>query len=163
VLELELTRSATDRRTYELAGVGSIRLPSIFARGPALATADGGSWRLERRLWSRAAFATDDAGSVVGDFHARTFRRGGTLRWNRHELSLRPASAFRERYALADGEREVAVFDGKGWGRRPVKVRLEDESLEPGLVLFAAWIVRGLAEDAAGATAAASSTTATTT
>jgi hypothetical protein len=153
--ELELTRTANDRRTYELAGLGTIRLPSIFARGPAVATAAGASWQLERRFWSRGAFATDNAGSLVGEFQPRSFRRGGTLRWNRDDLFLRPASAFRERYALADGDRELALFDGKGWGRRPVKVTLEDASVEPGLVLFAAWIVRGLAEDAAGVAAAA--------
>jgi hypothetical protein len=159
VTELELTRSPADRRLYELAGIGTIRLPSIFARGPAIAAAGGERWRLERRLLSRAAFATDEAGSVCGDFHARSFRRGGTVRWNRHDFALRPASGFRERYALADGDRELALFDGKSWGKRPVKVKLEDESLEPGLVLFTAWIVRGLAEDA-GAAAAAASTSA---
>jgi len=72
----------------------------------------------------------------------------------------RPASRWRERYALADGDLELAVFDGRGWARRPLKATLEDQAaVDPGLLLFAAFIVRGLAEDAAaGATA---STTAT--
>ena len=44
---------------------------------------------------------------------------------------------------------ELAVFDGKGWGRRPVEVVVEDSAaVEPGLLLFAAFVVRGLAEDA---------------
>jgi hypothetical protein len=38
------------------------------------------------------------------------------------ELMLRPASRWRERYALAEGDHELAVFEGKGWGRRPVKI-----------------------------------------
>jgi hypothetical protein len=29
---------------------------------------------------------------------------------------LRPTSRWRERYALADGDHELAVFDGKRWG-----------------------------------------------
>jgi hypothetical protein len=55
------------------------------------------------------------------------------------------------------------VLDGRGWGRRPVKVSVDDpDALEPGLLLFAVFVVRGLAEDAgtaaaAGATAATSS------
>ena len=42
------------------------------------------------------------------------------------ELALRPASRWRERYALADGDHELAVFDGRGWGRRPVTVVVDD-------------------------------------
>jgi hypothetical protein len=99
-------------------------------------------------------------GVVVGEFEPRTIRRGGALRWAGRELSLRPASAWRERYALADGDRELALLDGKGWGRRPVKVSIDDiGAVEPGLLLFATFVVRGLADDAgaaAGASAAAS-------
>jgi hypothetical protein len=75
-------------------------------------------------------------------------RRGAAL--GERELALRPASARRERYALADGERELALLDGKGWGKRPVKVTVEDPAaVEPGLLLFATFVVCGLTEDAA--------------
>jgi hypothetical protein len=75
---------------------------------------------------------------------------------------LRPASRHRERYALADGELELAVFDGKGWGKRPVRVTVNDqEAVEPGLLLFAAFVVRGLAEDAAAAASTTASTAST--
>jgi hypothetical protein len=94
---------------------------------------------------------------VVGEFRPRGFRRGGMLHWGERGLTLRPASRWHERYVLADGERELAIFDGKGWGKRPVKITVNDpEAVEPGLLLFAAFVVRGLAEDA---TAAASTTT----
>ena len=70
---------------------------------------------------------------------------------------LRPTSRWRERYALADGDHELAVFEGKRWGRRPVKITVGGPSaLDPGLLLFAAFVVRGLMEhasSAAGATA----------
>jgi hypothetical protein len=76
------------------------------------------------------------------------------------ELTLRPSSAWRERYALAEDDRELATLEGKGWGRRPVKVTVGDgEVTEPGLLLFAAFVVRGLAEDTGGATAAVTSST----
>jgi hypothetical protein len=70
-------------------------------------------------------------------------------------LELRLASRWRERYALAEGDRALAVFDGKGWGRRPVEVVVDDSAtVESGLLLFAAFVVRGLAEDASSAAVA---------
>ena len=74
---------------------------------------------------------------------------------------LRPASAWRERYALADGDRELAVLDGKGWGRKPVRVEMADATApDAALILFAAFVVRGLADDASSTAAAAGSTAA---
>jgi hypothetical protein len=161
-MELELTRKPSDRRLYVLEGVGTLRLEGFGSRA-ATAEADGSSWRLARRRWWQGDIqATDATGVMVGEFEPRTLRRGGALRWAGRELSLRPASAWRERYGLADGDRELAIFDGKGWGRRPVKVDVEDlGALEPGLVLFATFVVRGLAEDAGAAAGAGASAAAT--
>jgi hypothetical protein len=140
-----------------LAGIGALRLEGVASRA-ATAGAGGRRWRFARpRFWRRTIEATDEAGAVVGSFEPRGMRRGGTLRWAGRQLELRPASRWRGRYALADGERELAVFDGKGWGRRPVGVTIDDPgAVEPGLLLFAAFVVRGLAEDAGAAAAAAS-------
>ena len=160
--ELELTRSREDRKLYVLDGVGTLRLHGWLSR-TATAEGAGRSWEIARRgIFTSGFEATDASGAVVGAFHGRTLRRGGTLRWDTRELELRPASAWRSRFALADGERELAIFDGKGWGKRPVAVIVDDLSaLDPGLVLFTAFVVRGLAEDAsssaAGASAAATS------
>ena len=159
--ELELTRTPNDRRLYVLDGVGTLRLEGFGSR-VAMAEVDANSWRLaRRRWWQRDIQATDATGAVVGEFEPRTIRRGGAIRWAGRELSLRPASAWRERYALADGDRELALLDGKGWGRRPVRVSIDDPgAVEPGLLLFATFVVRGLAEDA-GAAAGASAATST--
>jgi hypothetical protein len=82
---------------------------------------------------------------------------GGVLTWSGRELELRPASKWRERYALAEGMRELALLDSKGRSRRPVKVSVDEpEAVDPGLLLFAAFVVRGLAEDANTAAAAGS-------
>ena len=160
---LELTRSADDRRLYTLAGVGSLRLEGLWSRR-ATATAGGATWRIARSgFFGRTiqAFAAEDA--VVGEFDPRPIRRGGDLRWGSRVFELRPASAWRERYALATGDDEHAVIEGKAWGRRPVKVDvLAAEQIEPGLLLFAAFVVRSLADDAAavaGSSAAATSAT----
>ena len=118
--DLELTRSADDRRLYALAGVGTLR---------------------RAQWWASSGRAACAAAALCA----------GPVRW----LSLRPASRWRERYALAEGDRELAVLDGKGWGRRPVMITLDDiGAVEPGRLLFAAFIVRGLAEDAEGAASA---------
>jgi len=160
--ELELTRTPGDRRLYLLEGVGTLQLQGFGSRR-ATVEADGRSWRFARRgFWQRGIQATDATGAVVGEFQPRTLRRGGDLRWAGHELSLRPASAWRERYALADGDRELAILDGKGWGRRPVEVSVDDlGAVDSGLLLFATFVVRGLAEDAGAAAGAGASTAAT--
>jgi hypothetical protein len=159
--DLELTRTRGDRRLYALEGVGTLRLTGWASRG-AIAEAGGASWRIARRgFWRQVIEATDGAGEAIGEFEPRGLRRGGAVRWAGRELVLRPASSWRERYALAKGDRELALLDGRGWGRRPVRITVEDPgAVEPGLLLFAAFIVRGLAEDAntaagAGASAAA--------
>ncbi len=160
--ELELTRTQGDRRLYALEGVGTLRLEGLFSRA-ATAEAAGTSWKIARRgLWRRHIEATDGVGSAVGEFEPRELRRGGTLRWAGSEFAVRPASSWRDRYALADGDRELAILDGKGWGRRPVKITLDDPAkVDAGLLLFAAFVVRGLAEDAGAASAAGASAGAT--
>lgn len=160
--ELELTRTREDRRRYRLDGAGTITLGGWFG-GSATAETEAGdrSWELRSRgFLSRVLEATDAAGTLVGEYEPRTFRRGGTLSWQTIEYGLRPASAWKQRYALVvpSSDRELAVVEGKGWGKRPVKVTVPDLSaLPPGLLLFAVYVVRSLAEDAssaAGATAA---------
>jgi hypothetical protein len=160
--DLELTRSPDDRRLYALEGVGTLRLEGWSSRR-ATAEAGPAGWRIARSgLWQRAIQAVDAAGMTVGSFEPNTLRRGGAVRWEARELTLRPASMWRERYALADGERELVVLDGKSWGRSPVKVTVDDpQSLEAGLLLFAAFVVRGLAADAGASAAAGASVAAT--
>jgi hypothetical protein len=156
--ELELTRTPGDRRLCALADVGTVRLKGWASRA-ARAEANGRTWEIARRgLWRPVVEATDGAGRTVGQFRARSVRSGGTLRWIDRELMLRPASRWRERYALADGDHELAVFEGKGWGRRPVKITVDDpRAPDPGLLLFAAFVVRGLGEDASAAAGATAS------
>lgn len=162
--DLELKRTADDRRLYALDGVGTVRLEGW--RSPR-ATAETGSrsWHFTRRGGMRPAVeATDAFGGMAGTFEPsrrRRFKRGGTggrLSWNGREFALRPASGSRSRYALVDGDREVAVFDGKGWGKQPVRVTAEDPSeLDPGLLLFSAFVANGLPAEAGNARAMAAS------
>jgi hypothetical protein len=160
--DLELTRSPHDRRLYALGDLGSLRFEGFFSRS-AVAEAGGQSWRFTRRGVFRNRFdATDAAGTPIGLFEPRSVRRGGSVQWSGRSFALRPASAWRERYAVADGDRELAVFEGKGWGRKPVRVEINESTApDAALLLFTAFVVRGLAEDASGAAGAAASTAAT--
>jgi hypothetical protein len=125
----------------------------------ASAEVDGRRLELARRgLWRRSVAATDATGAAIGRFSAHGLRRGGSLRWEDRELVLRPASRWRERYALTDGRRELALIESTGWGRRPLKVTLDEpQGLDPRLLLFAVFVVRGLANDAAADSAATGS------
>jgi hypothetical protein len=150
MIELELTRAPRDRRLYVLEGVGTLRFEGLFSRS-ATAEASGDRWRCARGgFWQRVVRAKDAAGTVVGEFVPRDIRRGGALRWAGREFTLRPVSPLRERYVLGEGDRDLAVIDGKSWGRRPVKVSLADpDAIEPGLLLFASFVVHQLAVNAA--------------
>jgi hypothetical protein len=154
--EFELTRAKDDRRLYALGDVGTLRLTGFWSRS-ATAQAGDRTWELARSGFLRViARATDEGGVDVGEFTPRGgLRRGGALRWEHREFVLRPSSSWRERYALLDGETELALLDGKGWGKRPVAVTVADLALvEPGLLLFATFVVRGLAEDASSTSSA---------
>lgn len=153
--ELALTRASSDSRRYELAGIGVLRLGGWASRW---ATAEVGEqrWGLARRGIFRSRIeATDPAGNVVGTFEGRSLKRGGTLLWEGDEFVLKPDSRWTERYALCDGERRLALLEGKGWGKRPVRVDIDDHALDPGLLLFTAFVVRALAEDATASAGAA--------
>ena len=161
---LELTRVRGDHRLYALEGVGTIRLEGILGRS-AHAEANGRRFHFGRRgFWQRAMDATDGTGAPVGEFVPREIRRGGALRWEGRRLTLRPVGALRERYSLRAGDRELVFLDAKGWGTRPVEITIETaDAIDPGLLLFAAFVVHQLAVKAvnaasAGSTAALSGT-----
>lgn len=160
MVNLALSRTPGDRHLYALEGVGTLRLEGAFSRR-ATAEAAGNRWRIARHGFWRQLQATDAAGAVVGTFDRR-LRGGGTVRWGDRELTLRRASLWRERYALAEGDHEIALLDAKGWGKRPVTITVEEHSaLDPGLLLYAAFIAHTLAGDA-NAGAAATTTAVTT-
>ena len=152
--ELELTRSPDDRRLFTLAGVGTLRVGGWLSRA-ATAEAGAARWQCRRRSFPRmSAEATDASGSVVGSFSGRPVSRGGTLSWGGRDFELRPSSRWRERYALverdSDSDHELLSIQAGSWGKRPVRLTLDDAiDVEPGLLLFVAYVTRALAQDAA--------------
>ena len=153
--EVELTRVPGDRRLYFLAGIGTLRLQGLLGRS-AVATFEGGSWAFARRgFWQREVVARDEAGALQASFEPRGIRRGGRLRFGERELTLTPASSWRERYELTEAASVLASFDARGWGKRPVRITIEpDADFAPGLALFATFVVHGLAEDGSSASGA---------
>jgi len=148
--DFELTRTREDRDRYELEGVGTLRLEGMFSTR-ATAEAAGQQWQIGRRGFWRQRQVPDAAGVVVGTFDRR-LRGGGALTWEGRELVLERASVWRERYALVEGERELVLYEARSWGKRPVTVTIDDPgALDPGLLLFGAFVARSLAHDSASA------------
>jgi hypothetical protein len=155
VPDLELTRDVADRRRFALDGIGALRLEG-FARRRATIEARGRTWQAAPAgFWKRGVVATDAAGATVAEFEPRRVRSGGTLRVGARELEIAPASRWKQRYALKDGERELALLEAKGWGKRPVRVTVDDPAaVDPHVLLFAAFLTRRMAEDASAAAGA---------
>jgi hypothetical protein len=154
VPELELTRTRDDRKLYALEGVGTLRFHGWLSRSATIAVG-ARTWEVARRgLFQPVTEAVDAAGSVVGSYQGRLLGRGGELQWGERGFALRSSSFWRERYAVVDGERELAVLDGRSWGKRPVVVVVDDlAAIAPELLLFSAFVVRTLAEDSASSSA----------
>jgi hypothetical protein len=155
VTTLQLTRSTDDQRLYALEDLGTLRLDSPDGQRSRLATAAAGDrrWHLAHvGPFMNTIHAVDTSGAVVGRYDDAGLRDGGALRWSRRALALRCASRWKDRYALLDGDVEIAMIWARTWGLRPARV-VGDEltALDPGLLLFATFVVRVLAEDSASA------------
>ena len=119
--ELDLKRASGDRRLYMLDGVGSIRFEGLLSRNAttesngervrAAASRDGGVPRSTKR-------ARPSAGSSREGFGAAVRSRGAS----------REASNWRERYALTDGETELATPRRQRVGRRQVAVSIDESA-----------------------------------
>jgi hypothetical protein len=159
--ELQLIRSTADRQLYVIEDVGTLRLAGWGSRRGS-AEAGARRWTFSHRgFWQRGIEAVDAGGGLAGTFEPRAWHRGGTLSWEGRDFALSPASVFRERYALSDDRRELALLDGHSWGRRPVRITLEDRAaIDAGLLLFAAFVVRSLAAQRAASSGAVGGATA---
>jgi len=156
VPDLELVRDPKDRRRYVMEGVGSLRVEG-FARRRATIEVGGRTWQAAPTgFWKRSMVATDAAGETVAEFEPRRIRSGGRLRVGARELEIAPASKWKQRYALKDGDDELALLEAKAWGKRPVRVTVADPAAVEPLVLLATFLARRMAEDAS---ATAASTT----
>lgn len=155
VSELELTEDPADKRRWTLDGVGELHwAKGMFKNGEASLTAGPTTWTLKRSSLSAKAEALDATGSEAARFEPKgAFSRGGEIITPRGTWALRPASRWKNRYALADGDTELATVETDGWAHRRVTVELADETVPAELLLLACWLVRGFAEESAAATA----------
>jgi hypothetical protein len=162
--ELELLRSPSDRRTYVLGSLGSLRLNGLFMRS-ATAETKLESFSIAKTRWATASVVARNPLGEIGAFHGRTLRGGGSLMWLENEYALRHEGLLGETYALTRGEHRLALVTARGWWgwgvKRPVTLQVADTS-DAALLLFVAFVVRTLANqrssDAAAATAATTPT-----
>ncbi len=145
---MKLTRDSVDGDLWVLEGVGTLRRTGRISRA---ATAEAGalSWQSVRRGWVRPGFrAADATGAVVGEIKGRFMRRGETLRWADRVLVLRADELRRTGYVLLEGERRLASMAPKRSGKRPLDVTVDDPTIDPGLLLFMAFVVQAYSDDA---------------
>jgi len=147
---LQLTPAPADRRLYVLNGIGTLRLTGWASR-TATAEAGGLAWQMTHRgLLQPVIEASDAAGAIAGEYRGRA-HRGGVLRWVGRELAVRPDSLWPDRYVLVEDDRRLATIEGRGWGRRPLSLRVDGAAeIEPGLLLFAVFVAGTLAQNAQG-------------
>lgn len=140
-------RACVGRRAH-----GCFRWEEEFSRW-ATAEAGPATWSFDRgAFWRRTIVATDAAGAVAGSFDPRALRLGGVLRWGDRALELRPASVWKERYALRRRRTRARGARCQELGRPPVRITVGNPvAVEPGVLLFAAFVVRQLADDASAA------------
>ncbi len=146
--EVELQRSPEDRRLYEIEGVGWLRSASwLSLRGEAGGVGSTvAEWAFEPRGWTGGQAEAIDrrSGLPIGGYQrTRTFSEDGEVTWGGRVHELGRVSRWRSRFQLSDGHATLLVLDVRGYGSRPVTLRV-DAALDgqPGLVLFASWLGR---------------------
>lgn len=146
--ELELTQDPADGSLWVLPGVGTLLRTGRISRA-ATAEAGGRRWLIKRFGLVRTGFtAGDEAGAVVGEVRHPIQGRSETLRWAGRELRLHFDGPESSGYAVRDGDQRLALMTPKRRGKRPMDVLLEDPSADPGLLLFAGFIVQAYEDDA---------------
>jgi hypothetical protein len=143
---MQLVRDAADGDLWVLDGVGTLRRTGRVSRA-ATAEAGGARWQIVRHGWVRPGFAATDAatGAVVGELPGQWLGRGERLRWSDRDLVLRGAGG--DGHALFDGERRLAAMTPRRAGKRRLDVVVDDPGVEPGLLLFMAFVVQAYSDD----------------
>lgn len=150
-----LTRDPEDKKRYVLDGVGALRRHGRLSSAATLTAVDGSAWEARRQGWRMRPVFTDPVGGEAARFaSSRAFKRGGELVVGSASYSLRPSSRWKERYALARGEQELATIEAGGWSGTRIRVDVEGD-VEPLVLLAACWLVRQFADDSASAASAA--------
>ena len=146
--QTELTVDPADGALWDLPGVGTLRRTDRMSRA-ATAEAAGRSWEIARFGLVRTGFtSTDETGTVVGEVRNRFSGRSDRLRWGGRDLTLRHDGPRRDGHVLLDGDRRIALLTPKQPGKRALDVLIEDPGADPGLLLFAAFVVQACADDA---------------
>jgi hypothetical protein len=139
-LQLALVRTPEDSDLYTLGSIGRLRTPRSST---ATAHVGGRTWQigmLPGRIWSAPEYQViDDAGAVVGAFESDRSCSGGPLRWCGRELELRARWVASE-CVLVEQRRELATFRRSRYSyKTPLKAKLYDPLIDPGLLLCAAY------------------------
>ena len=104
--EVVLTRSATDRRRFEIEGLGWLRSSGLVRPRTEAGVTGGQHWAFEPRGWTggRAEALDGVSGLPVGEYRRTgTLSHAGTVTWQSRSYDLASTSRWRERFALSLG------------------------------------------------------------
>ena len=154
-----LTRSAEDRRRFELEGYGWLRSEGWLTHKAGAGATSGAGWRFEPQGWTggRAEALDATSGLPVGVYRRTgSFRQRGTVTWGARSYELTGVGWAGERFQLSSDGATLVELKVRGWGKKRVALTI-DESLdrEPGLVLFTCWLVQLLVEQSSAAATSA--------
>ena len=145
--ELTLTRSAEDRRRYELPGYGSVRRLGWLSRDAEIATVDGVTRRTKQSPTGKRATLTEGADSVVAEYERTSWtKHDGTVTWRGLGYAITTESHWRRRYLLARDGLPCVRVTCRGWGKKPATVEVLGPAAGPALVLFTTWLVQTFVE-----------------
>jgi hypothetical protein len=124
--ELQLVRSADDKRRLDLEGVGSVRFENIWGTKLVLTASGGGAWRIAGRgPFRRSSAATDALGTTVA-----TMSRRGVEQGDRVVEVTTPHQGLLERrppFVIVENGRELARVAPRVWDEKPLDVTLLEE------------------------------------
>jgi hypothetical protein len=140
--EVQLIRSAEEKRRLDLDGVGTVRFENMWGTKLCVSAPGRGDWRINARTRRGAPLAaTDTTGAVVATVVGRRVEQGDRA----VEVTTPDQGLFDRRppfVLVADG-REIARVAPHVWSEKPLDVTITDEGFadeQPQLLLFALWI-----------------------
>ena len=131
-------------RVMEMAGVGALDDVRWWGGACTARPDDGRTLHLAvSGLVNRVYRAVDPAGGEVATYRReRVWRRDGTLTWRGMDHELVQEGTLRRTFALRRSGRDLLTLKYFAIGPRRVNVRVTGvEEVEPGLVLYCAWLV----------------------
>ena len=139
---IELAQAADDKHRFDLPGVGSVRHLKRTSFDSELCTLENTCVQAAMKgVWQPKAEATDAAGTVIGSYEPTAkLSRNGAVQWRGETYSLQSESSWDYSFSLSRDTTVLIQVQTSGWGKHPTTVVIEEDGVEPALLLFTVWL-----------------------